>query len=335
MQHRVQLNQQVAQLYERGQYTQAIEPAGKLCELVSQILGEENPNFAVSLDNLALLYQVKGEYGAAQPLHERALAIREQVLELDHPDMAQSLDSLAGLYRAKGDYGAAQPLHERALAIREQTLGPAHPDTATSLRNLAELYAAMARPETVLSLMQHASIIRDRLIGQVFAIASDSQRTAYLKTIEGGFDAFLSLIFQYLSSDATAVRAALDLVLRRKAIGAEALEAQRDAVLGGQYPHLEPQLRQLMTLREQIIRKRLSSPEPEGLEAYTALLAEWEARKNRLEADLARQIPEMNLEQRLRNVAPGCACTDYAAWCDAGGGRAFRCLQFHRRACPR
>ncbi len=50
---------------------------------------------------------------------------------------------------------------------------------------------------------------------------------------------FLSLVLGHLYESTGTVRAALDLVLRRKAIGAEALAAQRDAVLSGRYPALE------------------------------------------------------------------------------------------------
>jgi len=104
------------------------------------------------------------------------------------------------------------------------------------------------------------------------------------------------------------VQTGLDLVLRRKAIGAEASAAQRDAVLSGRYPELEPRLRELTGLRNQIAQKALSGPGPEDPEAHQRLLAEWRAHKDELEVELARQIPErciepvemMNLGQRLR-----------------------------------
>lgn len=202
----------------------------------------------------------------------------------------------------QGQYAQAIGLATQALELARSSLGEEHPDTGTTLNNLAGLYAATARPSAALPLMQRAAAITGKMIGQIFAIASESQRTAYLKTVEAQFEAFLSLVFRHLSPDPAAVRAALELVLRRKAIGAEALAAQRDAVLGGRYPHLELQLQQLTSLRNQIVQKRMPGPGPERLEAYNKLLAEWEAWKDRLEADLARQIPEMNLEQRLRNA---------------------------------
>jgi CHAT domain-containing protein len=63
---------------------------------------------------------------------------------------------------------------------------------------------------------------------------------------------------------------------------------------------LQPRLRELTALRMQIAQKTLAGPGDGDPEAYRRLLAEWTAQRERLEADLARQIPEMNLEQRLQ-----------------------------------
>src|SRR5262249_44612896 len=46
--------------------------------------------------------------------------------------------------------------------------------------------------------------------------------------------------------------------------------------------------------------KTLAGPGPESLESHLQRLAEWNAERERLEAELARKIPEMNLEQKLR-----------------------------------
>src|SRR5262249_47920206 len=43
-----------------------------------------------------------GKYAEAEPLYQRALAIREQALGSQHPDVAQSLNDLAALYYAHG-----------------------------------------------------------------------------------------------------------------------------------------------------------------------------------------------------------------------------------------
>jgi hypothetical protein len=49
----------------------------------------------------------QGQYAAAIPLAERALAIREKVLGKEHPYVAESLNNLAWLYQAQGSYSQA------------------------------------------------------------------------------------------------------------------------------------------------------------------------------------------------------------------------------------
>jgi CHAT domain-containing protein len=110
----------------------------------------------------------------------------------------------------------------------------------------------------------------------------------------------LSLVWRHLSGDAGAVRGALDLVLRRKAVAAEALAAQRDAILGGRYPALQSRLAQLAALRGQIARKALAGPGAERLEGHRQQIRRWEEDRARLETEIAGQIPELNLELKLR-----------------------------------
>jgi hypothetical protein len=59
-------------------------------------------------------------------------------------------------------------------------------------------------------------------------------------------------------------------------------------------------LEELTTLRRQIAQVALAGLGSEGPRERRKRLAEYETRVERLEADLARQIPEMNIEQRLR-----------------------------------
>jgi tetratricopeptide (TPR) repeat protein len=289
-------------------------------EITRTALGEHHPDFAQSLNNLAALYRAMGDFAAALPLYRQALEIRRTTLGEHHPDFAGGLNNLAVLYDDMGDFAAALPLYRQALEIKRTTLGEDHPDFALSLNNLAVSLQATGRDSEALPLMEQATSIDDRMIGQILAIGSDRQRIAYLNTVLGSLHGFLSLALHHLSDSSTAVRGALDLVLRRKAIAAEVLATQRDAVLGGKYPALEPRLRELATLRMQITRRTLAGPGSEGIEPHVRRLAEWDAQKERMEAELARQIPEMNLEQKLRttdrravalNLPEGVALVEY------------------------
>ena len=100
------------------------------------------PTCATSLNNLAALYQARARTAKAEPLYQRALAIREKALGPDHPDVATSLNNLAALYQRRATTRRPSRSISRALAIREKALGPTHPDVATSLNNLAALYQA-------------------------------------------------------------------------------------------------------------------------------------------------------------------------------------------------
>jgi len=83
--------------------------------------------------------QVSGDYIAARPYYERALAINEKVLGAEHPDTASSLNNLGFLLQAQGEVEAARPYYEQALDILEKKLGPDHPHTMIVRGNLESL----------------------------------------------------------------------------------------------------------------------------------------------------------------------------------------------------
>jgi tetratricopeptide (TPR) repeat protein len=127
--------------------------------------GSNHPDTAISLNNLALLYELMGRYSEAEPLYLRSLAIYEQQLGAAHPSTASSLNNLAELYNSMGRYGEAEPLYVRSLAIREQQLGAAHPSTAQSLNNLAALYRSMGRYGEAEPLYLRSLAIREQQLG--------------------------------------------------------------------------------------------------------------------------------------------------------------------------
>jgi CHAT domain-containing protein/tetratricopeptide (TPR) repeat protein len=287
--------------YMMGNYAAAGQSMLESLELVRTAFGKESPAVASILHNLAMVYLESRRYKEAELLLRQTIEIQRKAVGESSPvSFATSLNSLALLYKEMGNYTAAEPLYQQSLEIVRTVMGDRHPHFSASLENLARLYAATDRENESLALLEQAAAIDDGLIGQVFSVGSESQRMAFLETFQGSIETFLSLVVQHLAHSSSAVRAAMDLVLRRKAVGAEALAAQRDAVLGGKYPALEAKLRELTTLRMQIAQKTLAGPGPEGLEAHRKQLAEWDVQKERFEADLARQVPEINLEQKLR-----------------------------------
>jgi tetratricopeptide (TPR) repeat protein len=133
------LNQSAVQLYGQGQYAQAVSFAETALMLAQQLWGEEHPNIATALNNLAALYESQGKFASAEPLYQKGLAIWKCLFADDHPSIAQSLNNLAFLYESQGKFTSAEPLYQEALAMRQRLFADDHSDVAQSLNNLASL----------------------------------------------------------------------------------------------------------------------------------------------------------------------------------------------------
>jgi len=82
-------------------------------------LGEKHPDTAISYNNLASLYNSKGEYNKAEPLYKKALKIREEVLGEQHPDTANSYWNLGLFYRDRKLCRKAKELLEKCIEVIE------------------------------------------------------------------------------------------------------------------------------------------------------------------------------------------------------------------------
>ena len=68
-----------------GRYEQAEPLYQQALEIRRQVLGEQHPDFAPSLGNLAGLYSETGRSEQAEPLYQQALEVFRQVLGPNHP----------------------------------------------------------------------------------------------------------------------------------------------------------------------------------------------------------------------------------------------------------
>jgi len=277
---------------ERGQYS-AIEPLyQKGLEIQKKALGDEDPEIAKVINNLAALYRSQGRYEAAEPLYEEALAMRKALLGESHPAVATSLNNLAALYESQGRYEEAAPLYEEALAMRKALLGEAHPDVATSLNDLGNLYKAKGDYSKAEPFLKEAVELYKKLLGEEHPwVATSLNNLAALYQSQGRYDAAESLY-----QEALAMRQALlgeahpdvatslnDLAALYRSQGRyEAAEplyqealAMCKALLGEAHPHVATSLNNLALLYQS--QGRYEAAEPlyqEALAMYKALLGE-------------------------------------------------------------
>ena len=153
-------------LHEHAAHYAEAEPLlQRALQIREKLFGAEHPDVAMSLNDLAGLYQAQGRYAQAEPLLQRALQIREKLFSAEHPDVAMSLNNLAMLYQDQGRYAQAEPLLQRALQIHEKFFGAEHPDVAGSLSNLATFYQAKGHYAQAKPLLQRALQIYEKVFG--------------------------------------------------------------------------------------------------------------------------------------------------------------------------
>jgi tetratricopeptide (TPR) repeat protein len=290
----------LAGLYESlNRYQEAKDLYLEAIAIDRQSLPPLHPQLATHLNGLAKLYQALNRYQEAKDLYLEAIAIDRQSLPPLHPSLATHLNNLANLYQALNPYQEAEDLYLEAIAIVRQSLPLQHSALATHLNNLAGLYGATDRPVLAFKLMRQASKIEDSVIRNIFASSSDSDRLAYLKTIRGNFQAFISLVYSYLSHSRSAKKAALNLTLKRKALTASALAAFNQAIYGDLYPHLKNKFQQWRDKCDQLLNLTYSQPQLGEKDAYQAALTKLQGECNQLERELAREVPEIQLQEQI------------------------------------
>jgi tetratricopeptide (TPR) repeat protein len=108
----------VFELYGQGRYSEATDIAKQALKVAEDSFGEGHPNVAISLNNLAYLYDCQGNHAQSGPLYRRALAMLEKVLGPDHFRVGLVLSNMAERCRKMGKKDEAKRLEARAAEIR-------------------------------------------------------------------------------------------------------------------------------------------------------------------------------------------------------------------------
>jgi CHAT domain-containing protein/Flp pilus assembly protein TadD len=134
------LNDQVLQLYAQGKYAEAVPLAEQALEIRNRLLRPDHKDVATSLNNLAGLYRLTGQYDKAESSYIKGLKIIEITMGENHPYYAIALNNLGDLYESLGRYEKAESLYIRSIEIMKTAQAEDHPDYAMILGNLAVLY---------------------------------------------------------------------------------------------------------------------------------------------------------------------------------------------------
>ena len=150
--------------YLLGRYAEA-EPLNERALMIREnALGRNHRDVAISLNNLARIYERLGRYDDAEALHRRAIAIEEKAAGAGR-ELAVSLNNLALVDLKVGRPGEAEQLTQRALALQQKILPAGDADVAQSLNNLAVAYRQLGRAADGEPLLKRAIAIKEQIFG--------------------------------------------------------------------------------------------------------------------------------------------------------------------------
>ncbi|MCG3146055.1 MAG: hypothetical protein HONDAALG_03860 [Gammaproteobacteria bacterium] len=155
-----------AELLDKEKYDEAILKARGAVQMMESLWEPDHVEIGDALMLLGLSLDAKGDYVAAEPLYQRALAIRKKNLGPEHPYVAHSLTILANLYYSIGKYELARSLHQQGLRIKEKIQGPDGIAVAAALNDLAVLNLRRGDYTTAESQFQRALAIFEERLGQ-------------------------------------------------------------------------------------------------------------------------------------------------------------------------
>ena len=112
------LTSEVMKLYRSGDYIQGVKVANRALQVAQQNDGPNHPNVALSLSNLAELYEIQKEYAKAEQLYKRSLEILGKAFGQDDPYLVPTLLNMESLYNNTGRKNEAQKMMERANKIQ-------------------------------------------------------------------------------------------------------------------------------------------------------------------------------------------------------------------------
>jgi len=102
---------------------------------------------ALSLNNLAAVYQLQGKYGLALNEYIKSTEIYRKLRGENSSEFATSLHNLAMVYAAKQEFQLAESLFRRSLAIKERLFSDTNPELQEVKDNLAQVLNNVGKTE--------------------------------------------------------------------------------------------------------------------------------------------------------------------------------------------
>jgi tetratricopeptide (TPR) repeat protein len=173
----------------QGNYNAAESWCFRCLSTLREKFGDDHPDVATSLNNLAELYRAQGRYSEAEPLYQQALELYQKLFGNEHFNIAIALNNLALVYEAQGFYSKAKSLLKQALMLYEKLLDASDSYSFASFNNLAVLCKKEGNHNEAEKLYQKALFSNQESFGKEHRyVAQSLNNLAELYRAQGRYD---------------------------------------------------------------------------------------------------------------------------------------------------
>ncbi|MCL1843757.1 MAG: tetratricopeptide repeat protein [Defluviitaleaceae bacterium] len=155
---------------------------------------------AVTLSNIAELYENCADYNRALELYSKALQIRENVLAIDDADIAVTCHNIGYIHDAMGEYDTAIKWHEKALIIKKGHIEINHQSVAITYNSMGAAYYSKNDFTKALEMYENAlDIYENQLEAEHIGIAFVCDGIANVYRKQGKYGEALNLFNKALA----------------------------------------------------------------------------------------------------------------------------------------
>jgi len=237
----------------RGNSVTAREILDRASADVDRRLAAEPELQARMMETMGAVYRKLGLNAKAEPLLERALALRTKLQGPEHPDTLEVGGELGVLLWQRGRYEEAEEILRRVLEVRQRVLGREHPKTLLTMNRLGIVLKEQESPEAE-GLLRELLRLQEKTAGPespatlnvMHNLAARLQESEKLEEAEGLQRRALEISRRVLGADAPGTLIALTNLANTlraekrlqeaEAIQREALERKR-RVMGPEHPN--------------------------------------------------------------------------------------------------
>jgi CHAT domain-containing protein/tetratricopeptide (TPR) repeat protein len=309
-------------LSQHGNQAEALSLQRRALAIREQRLGPRHSETADVLGELARTLLALGQLEEAAAMSSRASAIWEQADQALSPATTSSLTLRAEILLATGDVRGAHERYSQALAIGERVFGPEHPNVADLRLKLATMAWRAGQARVAFDQALAVEGTTRGFLHSTIPYLSEREALSYGLKRPNGLNLILSLVAVPHPASATDADAALDAVVRARALVLDEMAARlrrRDR----HTPELGPRWNAWISARQRLANLAVRGREARSDAGYQVALIDARREAERIERELAESssaFPSRGSDQEIAlstirdSLPPGSALVSFVRY---------------------